>query len=273
MRPRPGKGNFEAESKARRKAGLPAWRVVSASADEVQGVVAADLDGDGDLDVASASSGDHSIAWFENMGGGRFCEVKRVVDDDAIGARTVAAGDLDGDGKVDLASASKDDDTIAVYLQGEAFSKRVVNASAAGAYSLVVVDVDRDGDADLVTASNGDDTVAWYENDGTGTAWTFHEIYAGADFVLSVAAADFDLDGDVDRPSRREPRPMVLAVPCPSRGRYPHPNASRTAGLQPPGSPSAGPAQRTLPASQRFKNRRTLQPPGSPGQAGSPAPR
>jgi len=193
-----GKGDFEAESKARRKAGLPEWRVVSASADEVQGVVAADLDGDGDLDVASASSGDHSIAWFENMGGGRFCEVKRVVDDDAIGARTVAAGDLDGDGKVDLASASKDDDTIAVYLQGEAFSKRVVNASAAGAYSLVVVDVDRDGDADLVTASNGDDTVAWYENDGTGTAWTFHEIYAGADFVLSVAAADFDLDGDVD---------------------------------------------------------------------------
>ena len=64
-------------------------RYISRTVDEGQGVVAADLDGDGDVDIATASSGDSSIAWYENMGGGRFCEIKRVVDDDALGARSV----------------------------------------------------------------------------------------------------------------------------------------------------------------------------------------
>ena len=41
------------------------------------------------------------------MGGGDFCEIKEVVDNNAIGARTVIASDLNGDGWIDLASASK----------------------------------------------------------------------------------------------------------------------------------------------------------------------
>lgn len=62
---------------------------------------------DGDPDIASASSGDNTIAVFKNIDRGIFCEVKEVVDDNAIGARTVVAADLNGDGWLDLASASK----------------------------------------------------------------------------------------------------------------------------------------------------------------------
>jgi len=62
---------------------------------------------DGDPDIVSASSGDNTIAVFKNIDRGIFCEVKEVVDDNAIGARTVVAADLNGDGWLDLASASK----------------------------------------------------------------------------------------------------------------------------------------------------------------------
>ena len=104
-------------------------------------VVVADLDGDGDPDVATASSGDSSIAWFENLGEGRFCEIKRVVDDDAVGARSVVAADFDGDGLNDLASASKDDNTVALYLNREGFAKRIVSDERKGAYGLAAADV------------------------------------------------------------------------------------------------------------------------------------
>ena len=67
---------------------------------------------DGDPDIASASSGDNTIAVFKNIDSGIFCEVKEVVDDNAIGARTVVAADLNGDGWLDLASASKVSDFL-----------------------------------------------------------------------------------------------------------------------------------------------------------------
>ena len=71
------------------------------------------------------------------------CEIKRVVDDDAVGARSVVAADFDGDGLNDLASASKDDNTVAVYLNREGFAKRVVSSERKGSYGLAAADVDQ----------------------------------------------------------------------------------------------------------------------------------
>ena len=46
-----------------------AKRVISDSADGASSVFAADAEGDGDLDVLSASSYDDTVAWFENVDG------------------------------------------------------------------------------------------------------------------------------------------------------------------------------------------------------------
>ena len=135
-----------------------------------------------------------------------------------LGARTVVAADLNGDGLLDLASASKDDDTVAWYpntmrnvtnhatgathLVGGYFDPSVKNVisngeESEGAYSLVAADVDLDGDQDLVVASNGNDHVSLWRNDGKGN---FEKtlIHDNADFVLSVTAFDIDRDGDID---------------------------------------------------------------------------
>ena len=81
--------------------------VISTAVNEGQGVTVADIDNDGDNDIITASSGDNTIAVFKNIDHGKFCEIKEIVDDNAIGARTVVASDLNGDGWIDLASASK----------------------------------------------------------------------------------------------------------------------------------------------------------------------
>ena len=56
---------------------------------------------------------DDKIAWYENDGHQNFTE--RVITTSADGARCVFAADLDGDGDLDVLSASQDDNTIAWY--------------------------------------------------------------------------------------------------------------------------------------------------------------
>ncbi|KAK3256864.1 hypothetical protein CYMTET_34025, partial [Cymbomonas tetramitiformis] len=73
-----------------------------------------DVDGDGDLDVLSASWNDAKIAWYANDGSGGFGS-QQVISTLADFARSVYAADMDGDGDVDVLSASDDDDKIAWY--------------------------------------------------------------------------------------------------------------------------------------------------------------
>eukprot|EP00929_Paragymnodinium_shiwhaense_P036221 TRINITY_DN19440_c0_g1_i5.p1 TRINITY_DN19440_c0_g1~~TRINITY_DN19440_c0_g1_i5.p1 ORF type:complete len:1252 (+),score=132.38 TRINITY_DN19440_c0_g1_i5:104-3859(+) len=191
--------------------------IITRSAIAAQGVSVADIDGDGDLDVLSASSGDDTVAWYENLGGGRFCEVKSVVDTNSKGVRTVIAADLDEDGHLDLAVASKNDGSITWYKNNgkQRFQKIVIDSTAKGAYSLVAEDVDKDGHLDLVTAANMEGhpdngegeggMVSFYRNgafaDGQLCNFEKVRVTAGADydwFVLSVWAGDLDGDGDTD---------------------------------------------------------------------------
>ncbi|MEM9596023.1 MAG: FG-GAP-like repeat-containing protein, partial [Acidobacteriota bacterium] len=92
-----------------------AQQVISTDADFARSVHAGDVDGDGDLDLMSASSDDDTIAWYENDGGANPSFTRIVISTTADGARSVYAGDLDGDGDLDILSASADDDAIAWY--------------------------------------------------------------------------------------------------------------------------------------------------------------
>lgn len=65
-------------------------------------VVAADLDGDGDLDLTSASYGDGRIVWYENIDGAGTFTSGVDVDTSLDSALSVVAADLTGDESLDL---------------------------------------------------------------------------------------------------------------------------------------------------------------------------
>jgi hypothetical protein len=90
--------------------------VITTSADGATSVFAADVNGDGDIDVISSSTWDDKIAWYESDGGSppTFTE-QRVISTEANGATSVFAADVDGDGDIDVLSASALDDKIAWY--------------------------------------------------------------------------------------------------------------------------------------------------------------
>ncbi|NIQ19660.1 MAG: VCBS repeat-containing protein, partial [Gammaproteobacteria bacterium] len=61
-------------------------------------VFAADVDGDGDADVLSASTDDDKIAWYENLDGAGSFGPQQVITTLADIAQAVFAVDVDGDG-------------------------------------------------------------------------------------------------------------------------------------------------------------------------------
>ena len=170
---------------------------ITTSADEAHSVYAVDLDGDGDVDVLSASGDDSKIAWYENDGSESF--TAHTITTSANDAQSVYAVDLDGDGDVDVLSASENDSKIAWYENdgSESFTAYTITTSASDVESVYAVDLDGDGDMDVLSASKADSKIAWYENDGS-ESFTAHTITTSADRAQSVYAVDVDGDGDID---------------------------------------------------------------------------
>ena len=175
---------------------------ITTQADGAWSVYAADLDGDGDIDVLSASQNDDKIAWYENTDGQGTLSTQKTISTQADGAQSVYAADLDGDGDMDVLSASYNDDKIAWYEntgQGTFSSQKTITTLADGANCVYAADIDGDGDMDVLSASYNDDEIAWYENrDGQGTFSSQKRITFQAVGAQSVFAADLDGDGDMD---------------------------------------------------------------------------
>ncbi len=175
--------------------------VISNSIDGPRCVYANDIDGDGDMDVLSASIFDSKIAWYENMDGqGNFGE-QQVISTEAQQVVSIYADDIDGDGDIDVMSASNTDDKIAWYEnmdgQGNFGAQNIISTLADRAYSVYAEDLDNDGDMDVLSASKWDNKIAWYENiDGQG-GFGDQQVISNTSYSAEMVYA-IDIDGDLD---------------------------------------------------------------------------
>lgn len=145
-----------------------AKHTISTSSGGAFTVFAIDLDGDEDVDVLSANSVDDTITWFQNDGKSSPTFKIGVISDTAIGARSVFASDLDGDGDVDVISASNRDSTVSYYSNDGGyppeFTEIPISTIVDGARSVFAIDLDDDNDIDVLSASEDGDAISWYEN-------------------------------------------------------------------------------------------------------------
>jgi ELWxxDGT repeat protein len=164
---------------------------------------AADVDGDGDMDVLGGSTGGgfshHIKCWINNGFGGGWSEYN--VDAASWGeAPSVDAADFDGDGDIDVVGASG----ASVWWyenssgSGTSWAPHLVEGTFYVARSVFAADIDGDGDTDILGAADTDDDIAWWENDGAGGGWIERRIDGSFDGANSVCAADLDGDGDQD---------------------------------------------------------------------------
>jgi len=178
-------------------------RIVTNVADGATGVWADDIDGDGDIDVLTASVQDDSLRWHENNGGDPPVFFRRDLSTLATGAVSITAGDLDADGDLDIVGGSRGDDTIRWFENSgtdpAVFNELTVSTSADSVRSVRVADVNGDGHLDILSASRNDDTVRWHENSGSQPPlFTDRVISNTVVGARAVTAADLDRDGDLD---------------------------------------------------------------------------
>ncbi len=148
------------------------------------GIQVVDLDGDGDLDVLM-THGDtfddqilkpyHGIQWLENVGDGKFVEHDLA---DMPGVMRAEAGDLDGDGDMDIVACAFVAQPVdprdqpgapsLVWLEQTSkgvFVKHTLERKPPRHATLDLVDVDGDGDLDIVVGNFmvGQEGLPWIE--------------------------------------------------------------------------------------------------------------
>jgi hypothetical protein len=119
-----------------------------------------------------------------------------VIDEDGpVNVWQKCAGDLSGDGRVDLVAGGNDSGGL-VWYENPGWAKHEIAPGGGHSTDCEIADVDRDGDLDVVSVHSSG--LRWYENPG----WAVHEIESRT--LHDVEVADLDGDGDVDAAARNQ---------------------------------------------------------------------
>lgn len=180
-----------------------AQQVISTNIDNPQSVYTADIDGDGDQDVISGTFSEYPVIWYENINGLGDFGPEKYIDQNVMDASSVYADDIDGDGDVDVLSASGGDDKIVWYENTDGLGnfnpEHIITNLTNGASSVYTSDIDGDGDVDVLSSSAIDNKIAWYENlDGLGNFGNQQIITTSAINAYTVYASDLNNDGKID---------------------------------------------------------------------------
>jgi hypothetical protein len=189
---------------------------IGGTSDNPYGLVAADVNGDGKLDLVVCDRGGNRILIYRNYSSGGTLTTNSFAAPlaFAVGAdpRYVRVVDLDGDGRPDLVCGCTGANVVSILqnigapgsLTTASFATHVDLPAGAGARDMAVGDLDGDGRPDLAVVNADGPSVSIYRNlmtgpgtIGTGSFTTQVQLPAPAG-PLTIASGDLDGDGKPD---------------------------------------------------------------------------
>jgi hypothetical protein len=164
------------------------------------------MDGDGDLDLVAGNYSETNRLYMNNGTADPFSGVTGTnISSDAHGTFSIAFGDVEGDGDLDLAVGNQNQ-TNRLYLNdGTAdpfggVTGTNISSDAHNTWFFKLGDVDGDGDLDLAVG-NYNQTNRLYPNNGTADPFsgvTGSDISSDVHSTSSIGLGDVDGDGDLD---------------------------------------------------------------------------
>jgi hypothetical protein len=168
-----------------------------------QSVVLGHMNGDGRLDLAVANRSSGNVMIFLGNGLGGFSQAPGSPFPSGPNPSALAAGDVNGDGKLDLAVADFGSNTVLIFLgNGSAgFSQSAGSPVPVGGgqSAIALGDLNGDGKLDFAAAKSGSNDVAVRFGDGSGG---FSQP-PGSNYLVgvspsSIAIGDVNTDGKPD---------------------------------------------------------------------------
>ena len=165
-------------------------------------IVATDLDGDGITDIAAADEGFFSfsnrVTLLRGTGDGRFLNVGFVVV--GQGPVSIAAGDLNGDGRPDIVTANQSTSDISVVVSnaGGGYAPQVSYVTDFTPSAVIIDDFDRDGRQDVAVISDHDSNMRVFRGEGNGHLILENSYSSVGLGPTGLASGDLTADGRPD---------------------------------------------------------------------------
>lgn len=175
-----------------------------AGGSNVMDVITGDMDSDGKPDLISANRSSNSVSVYRNISDSGNVSFEPKVDFATLsGAQDICLGDMDGDGKLDIAVSNNGNASVSLFRNisdsgNINFDSRVDVTTPLVSYGVSINDIDGDGKPDLASACEF--CLSVYRNTSSSGSFSFEQ-----DTVYyNLAARPFIRFGDIDTDNKTD---------------------------------------------------------------------
>lgn len=177
--------------------------IVTLTADSALSVDVADIDGDGDLDLAVAEGSAGSVIWMENASGDGTTWQEHVIASGLVRPNQVRLKDLNGDGLPEAVFTSIGDKSVrlAVNNGGVYGAASVVATTLFNPYVLRLADLSGDALHDVIVGgyTGSSEQVRWFAALPGGLSFDAGSAaLINSQYLYDISVGDADQDGDND---------------------------------------------------------------------------